>query len=192
VLIVHLQRILFNYDTFQNEKINSKLEFPNSLSLEPYTEEGLALREAAEEKKKKKRKGKEDKVKVEGEVDMDIPKLKAESSAKREEEQGKQIEEQPKPKEAQETRAQEQPQEEDEDEDFDDEEEEEQNDKPQKEEQKLPEDKYHGKGKHYYEYKLVGVVVHWGTADAGHYYSYINTDRNSNQIYQIYQTFFFR
>jgi len=30
-----------------------------------------------------------------------------------------------------------------------------------------------------YEYKLVGVNIHVGTADAGHYYSYINTDRFS-------------
>jgi len=29
-----------------------------------------------------------------------------------------------------------------------------------------------------FDYKLVGVVVHMGTADAGHYISYINTDRN--------------
>ena len=28
-----------------------------------------------------------------------------------------------------------------------------------------------------YEYKLVGVTVHIGTADAGHYYSLINTER---------------
>ena len=28
-----------------------------------------------------------------------------------------------------------------------------------------------------YEYKLVGVVVHMGTADAGHYLSYINISR---------------
>lgn len=28
-----------------------------------------------------------------------------------------------------------------------------------------------------YEFKLVGVNIHMGTADAGHYYSLINTDR---------------
>ena len=28
-----------------------------------------------------------------------------------------------------------------------------------------------------FEYKLVGVVVHMGTADAGHYISYININR---------------
>ena len=31
-----------------------------------------------------------------------------------------------------------------------------------------------------YEYKLVGVVVHMGVADAGHYLSYININRHSN------------
>lgn len=29
-----------------------------------------------------------------------------------------------------------------------------------------------------FEYKLVGVVLHMGTADAGHYLSYININRN--------------
>ncbi len=28
VLIVHLQRIIFNFDTFRNDKINSLWEFP--------------------------------------------------------------------------------------------------------------------------------------------------------------------
>lgn len=29
-----------------------------------------------------------------------------------------------------------------------------------------------------FQYKLVGVVVHMGTADAGHYLSYINIERS--------------
>ena len=32
--------------------------------------------------------------------------------------------------------------------------------------------------KEYYTYELTGVVVHTGTADSGHYYSYINTRRD--------------
>ena len=32
----------------------------------------------------------------------------------------------------------------------------------------------------YYDYYLVGVVVHVGSADSGHYYSYINTVRNGH------------
>lgn len=32
--------------------------------------------------------------------------------------------------------------------------------------------------KEYYEYKLAGVVVHIGTAEFGHYYSYIDTKRS--------------
>ena len=30
-----------------------------------------------------------------------------------------------------------------------------------------------------FEYKLVGVVNHMGSADAGHYLSYINVERDS-------------
>ena len=33
--------------------------------------------------------------------------------------------------------------------------------------------KYSEKPKDYYQYELVGVLVHTGTAQAGHYYSFI-------------------
>ena len=95
VLIVHLQRIIFNFDTMMNEKINSRLEFPQEFDMEPFTIEGLESREA----------------------------------------------------------------------------------KPTNGEK--VEDQWHGKGEDYFKYKLVGVVVHTGSADAGHYYSYINTNRKS-------------
>ncbi len=99
VLIIHLQRIIFNYDTCTNEKINSRLDFPKEFSIEPYTVEGI---EAAEH----------------------LPK-----------------------------------------------------------DPKSVPDQFHGKGELYYQYKLVGVVVHFGTADMGHYYSYININRGSNALH---------
>lgn len=37
VLIVHLQRIVFNFDTFQNDKLNQHFEFPRQLDLRPYS-----------------------------------------------------------------------------------------------------------------------------------------------------------
>lgn len=37
VLIIHLQRIIYNFDIYGNEKINSRLEFPHVLNLEQYT-----------------------------------------------------------------------------------------------------------------------------------------------------------
>lgn len=37
--------------------------------------------------------------------------------------------------------------------------------------------------KDYYHYKLVGVVIHVGTADWGHYYSYIDTHRDKHTFY---------
>jgi ubiquitin carboxyl-terminal hydrolase 34 len=36
VLILHLQRIVFNLDTLANEKINSRVEFPTELNLSQY------------------------------------------------------------------------------------------------------------------------------------------------------------
>ena len=101
ILIVHLQRIVFNLDTLMNEKINSKLEFPFELNLEPYTVEGIQWREA---------------------------KKKAEDNPNKEEEQ------------------------------------------PIDQESYSP---YLNHPKDYYEYTLKGVTVHIGTAEFGHYYSYI-------------------
>lgn len=37
VLIVHLQRIVFNFDTFQNDKLNQHFDFPRQLDLRPYS-----------------------------------------------------------------------------------------------------------------------------------------------------------
>lgn len=33
-----------------------------------------------------------------------------------------------------------------------------------------------------YVYKLVGVIIHVGTAEHGHYYSLINTKRGSEEV----------
>jgi|JI61114C2RNA_FD_contig_121_24563_length_4631_multi_2_in_0_out_0_3 ubiquitin carboxyl-terminal hydrolase 34 len=40
-LILHLQRNVFNLDTFVNEKISTKFEFPHSLDLKPYSLEAI-------------------------------------------------------------------------------------------------------------------------------------------------------
>ncbi|CAD8096981.1 unnamed protein product [Paramecium sonneborni] len=42
VLIIHLQRIVYNLDLFINEKLNSYLEFPHLLDLSKYTKEALS------------------------------------------------------------------------------------------------------------------------------------------------------
>ena len=45
ILIVHLQRIVYDMETFMLMKIHSRLEFPQELNLEPYTVEGIKIRE---------------------------------------------------------------------------------------------------------------------------------------------------
>lgn len=35
-LIVHLNRIVFDFDTMRNVKLNDKLEFPNLLNVRPF------------------------------------------------------------------------------------------------------------------------------------------------------------
>jgi len=101
ILIVHLQRIVFNFDTFENEKINSRLEFPIELDLFPYSKEGVKVQEEKEK----------------------VEKEEKEKEARKEQETAEQ---------------------------------------PASEID--PED---------YKYYLVGIVLHLGTAQMGHYYSFI-------------------
>lgn len=41
VMIIHLQRMYFDYDEMKNVKINSRLDFPREINLEPFTRTGL-------------------------------------------------------------------------------------------------------------------------------------------------------
>ena len=43
-------------------------------------------------------------------------------------------------------------------------------------------------GDDYYEYQLVGVLVHSGSADGGHYYSYIKERGNSSRWFEFNDT----
>lgn len=108
VLIVHLQRIIFNFETFRNDKINTFFEFPYQLDLKPYSFYEVMR--------------KENRIKV--------PK---------EGEEQEQAEEQP------------------------------------DEDSQMPEEE------ECFEYKLVGVNVHSGSANAGHYWSLINTRRGIDE-----------
>ena len=111
VLIIHLQRIFFNYEIDKNEKINSKLEFPKVLNLKPYTIEDMTRRSAA-----KKNKESTEETNFEN----------------------------------------------------------------------FETDEIYFKHNSYYEYNLAGVVVHLGSAEAGHYYSYINTVRNGTDKEMVF------
>jgi len=37
ILIVHLKRLVFNFDTFMNDKLNTQMSFPTVLDLKPYS-----------------------------------------------------------------------------------------------------------------------------------------------------------
>lgn len=116
VLFVHLQRLVFNFDSFRNDKVNTMLEFPDVLDLKPYSFYHVMEKEGRV-KKQSNKVGEEGEEGEEEEID----------------------EEEKKKREA--------------------------------EEKTWPEQES------CYEYKLVGTTVHTGSADAGHYWSYINTKR---------------
>jgi ubiquitin carboxyl-terminal hydrolase 34 len=46
IFFIHLKRIVFDYNLFINTKIHSRLFFPEEINYEPFTKEGLELREA--------------------------------------------------------------------------------------------------------------------------------------------------
>lgn len=60
MLIVHLQRIIFNFNTFRNDKINSYFEFPSHLDLSPYSFYDVMKREGRLDQQKKKDDGAEE------------------------------------------------------------------------------------------------------------------------------------
>lgn len=105
VLIVHLQRIFYNYEYDRNEKINSRLEFPRILNLKNYCIEEL---------------------------------MKKSKSSENRDEEGEETS------------------------------------------KNNEDDEIYSKSNDYYEYHLVGVNVHLGSADSGHYISFINTIRTGN------------
>jgi len=115
VLIVHLQRIFYNYETDRNEKINTRLEFPKVLNLKNYTIEEMARKNAAKHTTSKTENNEE------GASDLHFEN-----------------------------------------------------------------DEIYFKNNDYYEYHLVGVNIHIGSADAGHYFSYINSVRSGGDSKMTY------
>ena len=161
VLIVHLQRIVFDLDTFMNQKINTKLEFPTQLNLEPYTKEGLEWREKSKQQKLNGQKKGDDAES--GSLKMSN-KGQSETTDKKEDDETDIYE--------------------DDEEEFEvvgENEKDASGKKSRKPKKKEEADEilgpYMKHDKEHYEYKLAGVVVHVGTADFGHYYSYISTNR---------------
>ena len=121
ILIVHLQRFAFNFDTLINEKVHTRLEFPNALNMLQYTEEGIESQEIEKQREK-------------------VAKVasKSEHTVEKEEKLNEEIKD-------------------------------------------VKQNKHKIKENDYYQYKLVGVVVHNGNAEAGHYYSFINVSRGDNE-----------
>ena len=126
ILIVHLQRIGFNFETFETDKVNTLCKFPTMLDLKPYSYFEVM--------------GKENRLKTE----MTEEEKVAADKKKKEEEESMTEEDLQKRREA-----------------------EEETREPEKED--------------CFEYKLVGVNVHSGTANMGHYWSYINTNRGHDE-----------
>jgi hypothetical protein len=154
-LILHLKRFEFNFDTMRKVKLNDYCEFPDVLDMLPYTREGLALQEAQEEKEQ----GTEE---VQECVSLPLSLslfLRARQLTSRtpfrtprdtDEAEGA-APSQEDGKEGDEAAAE--------------------SNEPK---EPLPEIR----PREYYEYELVGILVHRGVADSGHYYSFIK-DRSA-------------
>ena len=133
VFVIQLQRIIFDFDTFQNQKINSSFEFPENLDLTPYSLNHIMKSEGKLSEEELNNLNEASPTKKANESDEDA---EDEFEGMTEEEKNERIEEK----------------------------------KTYNSHIQYNEDEC-------YEYKLVGVIIHVGTADAGHYYSLINTER---------------
>jgi ubiquitin carboxyl-terminal hydrolase 34 len=140
VLIVHLQRIIFDLDVLMNVKINSWYEFPQKLNLEEYTYSHYMKHHKNRNEKRVDPEDAEEmsteNLGIRGEHSYPMDSQLAPESG-------------PVPSEPS-------------------------NPEPQPASQPpkpvAPEENF--------EYNLAGVIVHLGSADVGHYYSYINVNRN--------------
>lgn len=130
VFVIQLQRIIFDFDTFQNQKVNTQFEFPETLDLTPYSLNHIMKQEGKLKEKKK---------------DESPTKKEGEESQSDDEDEFEGLSEEDK--------------------------------KERIEERQTYEYHVQYNETECYEYKLVGVIIHVGTADAGHYYSLINTER---------------
>jgi ubiquitin C-terminal hydrolase len=150
-LIVHLNRITFDIELMRNIKINDRLEFPNTLNVKKYMVEEVH-REQRRKIKQKQREQQRKAMQAANE-DENEPALKKEDS-KQQEVDDVQID-----------TMQAQIDQEMKDETAHNEEEEE----DMADDRKMTNEDC--------EFKLVGVVIHMGMAEAGHYLSYINIER---------------
>lgn len=147
-LIVHLNRITFDIDQMRNIKINDRLEFPNVLNVKKYMVEEVHR----EQRRKIRQKEREQRRKAMQAMQADAeddeePALKKEDSKQQDIEEVIKTDQEMKEEPVQ----------------NDDEEDDVDGDRKMTNED--------------CEYKLVGVVIHMGVAEAGHYLSYINIER---------------
>ena len=135
VLIVQLQRIVFDFDTFTNQKVNTHFEFPEHLDLNEYSLNHIMKQEGKLKKK-----------------DLGEPSSPGKDDGSESEQED-----------------------EAEGDEFEGLTEEEKQEKIEERETYI--EQIRNNENECYEYKLVGIIIHVGSADAGHYYSLINTDR---------------
>lgn len=110
ILIFHLKRFEFDFETMQKVKVNERLEFPQKINMRPYTREGMSERDRAE-----------------GKIVVDAIDGKDAQDIETSEE--------------------------------------------------------------YYDYELTGILVHMGTSDSGHYYSFIREREEEGLWYEFNDSF---
>jgi len=141
-LILHLSRFEFDFNTMRRKKLNTRFEYPLRLNIEKYTREGLIRAEMEKAAEKAAKVAASKKKNENDEAEAD-----GDGDGDAEAEANGAA-----------TAA---------DDDDEDEEQKEEKKESDTDEAELP-----SYPPEYYEYRLVGVVVHTGGAEAGHYYSF--------------------
>ena len=137
VLILHLKRFEFNFDTMRKLKLNDYCEFPMTLNMKPYTREGIKQMEEQQENERK--------ALISSDASIPVP-------------------------------------DDDDDEDASNDDDPDSKPTPGGEDSSSSSkagDDFIIQPDDYYNYELVGILIHRGVADSGHYYSFIKL-RHSN------------
>ena len=152
-LIVHLNRIVFDFESMRNVKLNDKLEFPNQLNMRQYMLHQV-LADMKKNDQQQKASAQDMAANEDAKLDQEEVRGANPAQAQANEDAGDNDEENKAEDEAERAAREE-------------------------ENRKLAELIKEGQkaSDSSFDYKLVGVVIHMGIADAGHYLSYVNIER---------------
>ena len=193
ILIIHLKRFEFDLETLNRKKLNDQLTFPMELNMFPYTEEGIALKEArlrstqSMDQFESDGNGKLESGKFSERLDLDDNNestILRRTSSWNENDMNAQKDDDIVSTDNSSDNNKEDDEEDENNNDVKNEDNDEGKEDSKKSDGKKKSKSYHAQTQDskYYEYALKGVVAHVGAIDSGHYYSFIKERQNNRWL----------